>query len=54
MSGEARNPQGAGFYNTDGQRLLNEVRRDPALDAAATRYILAHGGADLLEMVGLS
>jgi len=51
---EARTPQSAGFYDTSGQRLLNEVTRDPITDAAATTFLINHNAADLLEMVGLS
>lgn len=50
---EARIPQGAGFYDTDGQRLLNSVTRDETTDALATTFLINHDATDLLEMVGL-
>lgn len=53
MSVEARFAQGAGFYDTDGQRLLNTVTRDKDTDALATTFLINHDAADLLEMVGL-
>jgi len=51
---EARIPQGAGFYDTDGQNILNVVQRDPITDTAATTFLINHNAADLLEMVGLT
>jgi len=50
---EARIPQGAGFYDTDGQRILNMVQRTPEADQLATTLLIRHEATDLLEILGL-
>jgi len=54
MSAEARLPQGAGFYDTDGQAILNMVQRTPEADRLATTLLIRHDATDLLEMLDLT
>lgn len=46
-------PRPVSTFNMEQVKVLNTVDRTPEMDAAATRYLTRHGGADLISILGL-